>query len=454
MSKVVLAPPKTDDIVTSHTATWSDEKKAEFASYIETQKLDYEPTVSAGDHVIVKTRKSSSFFTIRSGANQKLKVKNIAAPLDRIIEQPYHAAFNQEGKRKRQSIFSDEGLFEHLDNINNDEGFIPTANNAELFDNNENQTLTQADILKMKEEGKSSDEIIKAVALSSKTFLTKTEYSQKKWLRKKLAKHSHDFTLYRPTIASILATITEREPRKALHMRDDTMAQLLQYANVGANNNTLVVETASGLITGAVAQRQGGFGKVLSGHLSHQPTINLIDEYNLTSAEKSSITPFPLGILSGVSKLKAQGKDTDAILQHFHAQYMANKQAAIAAKGNTVDPADISLTLFQQQQQDARAMLATGLDSLILATHYDPLSLLLALLPFLRPSSPIVVYCETIEPLSRAVHHLIANKLAANVQLSESWYRKYTIAPNISHPEMSMPQASSGYILTGFTVAQ
>ena len=73
---------------------------------------------------------------------------------------------------------------------------------------------------------------------------------------------------------------------------------------------------------------------------------------------------------------------------------------------------------------------------------------LMNLLPFLAPSSPFVVYCEYIEPLTECFMNLQKKKLAINLHLSDTWMREYQVLPGRTHPSMSMTQ-SGGFILTG-----
>ena len=73
---------------------------------------------------------------------------------------------------------------------------------------------------------------------------------------------------------------------------------------------------------------------------------------------------------------------------------------------------------------------------------------LMDLLPFLAPSSPFVVYCEYIEPLTECFMNLQKKKLAINLHLSDTWMREYQVLPGRTHPSMSMTQ-SGGFILTG-----
>lgn len=89
-------------------------------------------------------------------------------------------------------------------------------------------------------------------------------------------------------------------------------------------------------------------------------------------------------------------------------------------------------------------------DSLVLVTKYDPTTTLLQLFPHLAPSSPYVIYCEYIEPLTECFKQIQTNPalLSINLRLSDTWMREYQILPNRTHPAMSMSQ-SGGFILTG-----
>ena len=87
-------------------------------------------------------------------------------------------------------------------------------------------------------------------------------------------------------------------------------------------------------------------------------------------------------------------------------------------------------------------------DSVIIVTRYDPTATLMALLPFLAPSSPFVVYSEFIEPLVECFRELQKQSLAINLRLSDTWTREYQVLPGRTHPNMTISQ-SGGFILTG-----
>lgn len=116
-------------------------------------------------------------------------------------------------------------------------------------------------------------------------------------------------------------------------------------------------------------------------------------------------------------------------------------------------------------------------DSLIIATKYDPTTVLLRLLPYLAPSCPFVIYHEFLEPLLDTFHTLQnyyvtdnddndddngddngkASKktpmmqqrnIAINLRLTDTWFREYQVLEGRTHPNMVMTQ-NGGYILWG-----
>ena len=69
-------------------------------------------------------------------------------------------------------------------------------------------------------------------------------------------------TLVRPTARSLGEAHFTNTPHKIQHLRADTLALLLSLANIGAHGRVLVLESCAGLVTGAAAERMGGYGNV------------------------------------------------------------------------------------------------------------------------------------------------------------------------------------------------
>ncbi len=59
------------------------------------------------------------------------------------------------------------------------------------------------------------------------------------------------------------------------------------------------------------------------------------------------------------------------------------------------------------QVEEIQAELAAGFDSLVVGGSLDPALLVPRLLPFLKPSSPLAVYCATPQPLMELEQLLI-----------------------------------------------
>jgi tRNA (adenine-N(1)-)-methyltransferase non-catalytic subunit len=102
-----------------------------------------------------------------------------------------------------------------------------------------------------------------------------------------------------------------------------------------------------------------------------------------------------------------------------------------------------------------QTLIKSGGDSLIVAVKDDPKHAFHLLRPYLRHSRPFVVYCPHIQPLAQLYHELVSapdrERVAINMQLTESWAREYQVLPSRTHPTMSM-SGMSGYMLTGVNI--
>lgn len=508
-SSSIPTPVDADDVVESHTTGWSEEKQAKYSEYIASQQLTAEPIISDGLKIIYDYGRGPTFTTIRPTVD--LRVRNGKAKASALIGHPYYSTFMVSGKnptlsRRPEGKVKVTSIFSHLSE-RDDPSFLPTATNEELYDRGI-QTISNEEIAQMKAEGKSGDDIIRAIAAASKTFDSKTEFSQEKWLRKKHAKYNTDITILRPTPQSVLRAALEKNARRVMYLRDDTLAQILQMANVGVDSRTLVVETTSGLIAGSVAYRQGENAKVLNAFIGQSPTLTLVDDLNLSQAARASISSFPLSEIFTVAPvnptlaLEGMGlpepfinqntrvSDQGRIIPLNDANTMASMtttnltttitSTAVDANTDSMtdtdaltsprisddgdDKSDVQnetegkavmtekdVPLYRRYSNIGLQTLAQGATSLILCTTYSPSELLLPLLPYLLPSSPFVVYCPNPEPLTRLQTLLSSQRRATDVHVQEYWTREIQVLPNRTHPMMST-SGTGGYILSGVTI--
>jgi tRNA (adenine-N(1)-)-methyltransferase non-catalytic subunit len=249
-----------------------------------------------------------------------------------------------------------------------------------------------------------------------------------------------------------------------------------------------------GIVTGAVAQRMGGYGRILSLYSGQQPSyIDTLSKYNLTFAENFSIKWIHAGDIfhndgkneNGTTTTNGTPKEQDdvdatkpeddahddvveddpdkaerevlewpCVLQDHTRNYIQT---------DLTDPKRRKNFLLKRQARFCRKLCrpspleaaeylkAKQSDSLIIVTKYDPTETLLALLPFLAPSCPFVVFCEFIEPLTECFRELQQQDLAINLRLSDTWTREFQILPGRTHPSMNMSQ-HGGFILTGIKI--
>ena len=88
--------------------------------------------------------------------------------------------------------------------------------------------------------------------------------------------------------------------------------------------------------------------------------------------------------------------------------------------------------------EESRKILHAGeFDGLVIASQYQPESILEKLLPFIRGSRPVVVYHTAKEALLETSTWMRKSSELLAPQLTESWLRKSQVLPGRTHPEMS-----------------
>lgn len=380
-----------------------------------------------------------------------------------------------------------------MDRISND--------NRNLLDNNTSQSITQPELHEMQKKGTHGSQIVAALISNSSSFHTKTQFSQDKYIRKKQQKYQLRCRMVRPTASNICQAYFLKDARRIMNLREDTLAQILSYSNVYAGCQVLVMEKCMGILTGALAQRIGGYGRILSVYTGMAPAyLDLISKYNLSFSENQSIKWMHSGEIFGDGvkcenikyENKINDKDdkastefserTESCTPNINSQEGTNLTKIdweahdreklkwpcplqphthnYLTKMSTDKERNVFLTnranrfarkLTRPTTMENRAFLHKQSDSLIIATHYDPKTTLFQMLPFLAPSCPFVVLCEYIEPLVDCFNEIQKQKLAINLRLSDTWMREFQVLPGRTHPNMNMGQ-HGGFILTGMKV--
>jgi tRNA (adenine-N(1)-)-methyltransferase non-catalytic subunit len=439
--------------------------------------------VREGDHVILVFGDGRQMFAqcVRSwkGKTAPVKINKRSYSTAHLIGLPYGTVL-EVGNNELKPLPDVEGLipeyipgvgrleFGEDSEINADDSTFPEIeqanDNRNLVDNNNSQSLDYKQLTKLVEEGTDGSAIVSALVENSKTFENKTEFSKAKYIVRKQKKYQPRCRMVRCTGFSVCETMFKKEPRKMMNMREDTLGQILSYSNISAGCQVLVMETCLGLVTGAITQRMGGYGKVISVYSGQQPSfVEMIGRFNLSFAEQHSIKWLHTGDIFSedvVTATDTEAQDPEKVerealiwpctLQGHTRAYLETMKKERARKDFLAKRcARFARKLTRHTGMEAKEMLlARKCDSIVLATRYDPTATLLDLLPYLTPSAPFVVYSEYMEPLVECFRELQKQGLAINLRLMDTWMREYQVLPGRTHPNMNMSQCG-GFLLTG-----
>lgn len=397
--------------------------------------------VKEDDHVIFQFEHGDdSFAFCIAKKGQKVKIKGRQYVIDSIIGAPYGSCFEVE-KRKLKRSKTDGNSDDDIDgsmvipernndsitkkcgskiekNNNNIQG--NTRDNRNLIDDNSAQKLQQKEIGDLRDAGTSGSDIIKKLVQNSATFHTKTEFSQAKYLKRKRQKYTPRVRLIRPCAQSLLACMYAKNPQRVLSLRPDGLSMLLANANVCPCKSIMVVESTSGIVLGAVAERIGGYGVALNMYLQSHPSLVMIERFNFDSIIKQSIFHFPFSRINRLKMMKEQIPLKD--------EYNGSK-----------------ITIGDNE---AYEIVSKGMDGLVVCTDIDIKTILNVLLPFLGSSKPFAIFSPFLQGLIECYMELKNRNVALHLQITENWVREFQVLKGRTRPNMNMDD-SGGYVLSG-----
>lgn len=352
--------------------------------------------VKEKSRVILHTGESSRiFFHVIKGASFRAGKGRVLC--DPMIGAPFGAVFEvRHGILERIEKYAE-------DTYEDDHASEPDIDehNQELVDTNTAQALSTADIEDLKSK-LSGEDLVQILAKHSSTFNEKTAYSQQKYLKRKRKKYITHVKLVKPTAFSIAEAYFTKKPEKVLWMRPDTLAMILSRANLRPFSQCLVFDTVCSVVSGAIAERLHGNGRVLVGFPGPSPSTDSITTFDFSPVVAESIVHFPMTFIRDI------------------------------ASGD----------------EQAKVWLREGSDSLVIVSEYDPVETFKGMFPFLVNAGFFVVYCYGLEPLSELMLELKQSRTAVSVQLTENWFREQQILPGRTHPVMNT-SGGGGYLLSG-----
>lgn len=341
--------------------------------------------------------------------------------------------------------------------------------NRNLVDDGKSQKLSREEISSLIASAASGKEVVQTLTENSLTFKDKHKFSQEKYVSKKQKKYDEPVTLHKPSVRLICDMYYIQDPLQVCNLRIDSLSQILSYVNVQAGGKFAVFEDGTkGLISAAMLQRMGSEGNLVQLNHKGQPQRQTLDLLNSTAKEMEVLSFLHVGYLPKPRPAKTETKNGETLMKEAENGEKVESQVELEEKMEVKseecmveeeikDEKDKIITnpnnprKWARSQHEDRALsakvLLEGVQGLVIAGRSDPKNISLALLEYLKPGHPFVIFSPHKEPLVDS-YMSIKNVGGSNLKLSETWLRQYQVLPNRTHPEVNM-SGGGGYILTG-----
>ncbi|XP_034473977.1 tRNA (adenine(58)-N(1))-methyltransferase non-catalytic subunit TRM6 [Drosophila innubila] len=434
------------------------------------------PTIQLGDYIVIQRQKYTKLQKFGNlDATATLGKEHLE--LKSLLDQPYGSTFKmcvketKAGKRGAQrqhtlELASDNELRSIRDVLNISSS---GADNRDISDNGEAQALKSQDIEQLREACNESSKIIEKLVENSKTFHTRTEYSQDKYLLKKEKKYFEFVQIRQPSIRLMADIFHRQDADKILGIRVDTLSQIISYSGVSGFGNYLLYESGTnGLLPAAMLNSIGADTEATLVHMhpGNVPQKQALLALKLPLEQQQRCISVNL---YSVLREFYQGDNFEATLTATAAE-AEEKTAKNASDDTTEEQTEtIEPTIkkpkldespnahrsgalrWQLENKRASTLMHAKFDSLVMAAKEHPSNIIQALLPLVKPSRPVVIFSTCKELLQETYMELKTSGKVTNLHVTSNWLRTYQILPNRTHPEVNM-SGNSGYLLTGYTL--
>ncbi|XP_064554336.1 tRNA (adenine(58)-N(1))-methyltransferase non-catalytic subunit TRM6 [Drosophila montana] len=442
-------------------------------------------SIQLGDYIVIQRQKYTKLQKFGSlDATATLGKEHLE--LKSLLDQPYGSTFkmcvkeSKVGKRGAQrqhrlELCTENELRSIRDVLNISSS---GADNRDISDNGEAQALKSADIEQLREECNESSKIIEKLVENSKTFHTRTEYSQDKYLLKKEKKYFEFVQIRQPSIRLMADIFHRQDADKIMGIRVDTLSQIISYSGVSGFGSYLLYESGTnGLLPAAMLNSMGAGTEATLVHmhpgnvpqkqallalklpLEQQQRCISVNLYSVLREFYQGDKPEPKTEALTEAKTAASNKETAELVSPTD-----DSDTNTEEQSDNIEPSSKKVKLdessnsnksgplrWQLENKRAVALMNAKFDSLVMAAKEHPSNILQALLPLLKPSRPIVIFSTCKELLQETFMELKTTGKVTNLHVTSNWMRMYQILPNRSHPEVNM-SGNSGYLLTGYTL--
>lgn len=463
-------------------------------------------TISIGDYIVIQRQKYTKLHKFGAPDSTATLGQDLIE-LRNIESHPYSTTFRmipkQSAKGKRLNTLepcSESETKTTSKVLNNCES---GTDNRHIIDNGQSQNLSAIEIEKLRENCSSSTDIVSQIVENSKTFTSKTEYSQEKYLRKKEKKYCEFVQIKKPNIRLIAEIMYRQSPEKIYNINTGSLSQIVAYSGICSTGNHLLYESGTnGLIPATLlnaigAQTDATLVHMHPGNASQKQAVlalNLpaeqldrcvsVNIYSVLRHYYQNFIEVQSGPSSGTKRkiddeteengqpLKIMRNDSatsdDATEENENSESklsdknpkndMAdNASNEEAMKLNNKDVTDNNSKTPPKQQwvvdnERACKLMKNEMDALVIVSKEHPSNILKELLPFVKAGRPVVIYNVSKEILAELYVDLKNSSQVTKLHLTSNWLRTYQVLENRTHPDVSM-NGNNGYLLCGYTVS-
>jgi len=207
---------------------------------------------------------------------------------------------------------------------------------------------------------------------------------------------------------------------------------MLNLANIRPGGKYLAVDDASGVIVAGILERLGGRGRLLTICDVDSPPAYPVTAHMNFSKEVSQV-------LSSLNWATADEEYTPIVAP---SEPLSGKFKSDAQKSRLNKRKAVADLLLQTREE----LFSGEFEGLIVASEYDPYSILEKLSPYLAGSASIVVHSPHIQIVADLQNKLRDRPQYLGPAVTELWLRRYQVLPGRTHPLMNM-SGSGGFIL-------
>ncbi|KAF5290041.1 hypothetical protein FQA39_LY14822, partial [Lamprigera yunnana] len=367
--------------------------------------------IKEGDFIIIQRQHYTKLQKLKE--NGTISLGKDVVNLTNVIGHNYYETFRMVPKQGSKRHYTVEKATELT--IANQLQIEESGNdNRNIIDDGTSQGLTNNEIEELRDKAVSSSDIVEKLIANSKTFTSKTEYSQEKYLKKKEKKYFEYIQVRKPSIRLLALMLYRQDPSKTLGIRIDDLSQILTYSNVQSDGNFLLYDSGtSGLLSAALINAMGA-----------NTTGSLIHAHPGNECQKNAL-----------------------LAMHFPKEQL---QRCINVNLYSVlrspSPQQKKRLCWQVENERACKILGERVEGVVIAAKEHPLNIVKQLISFLKGGRTLVVFNLISKPLEELYFYLKARPEFININISNNFMRNYQVLPERTHPEVTMN--FGGYILS------